>query len=87
MNEDYLLNIIRNIEDSHKAQHIAPSYASKNEIMERIYDDMRSALGSLLKRGKIEYHRTLNSWAVDQKHAWNFCLHADILRTSAFILL
>ena len=69
MDEDYLLNIIRTIEDSHKAQHIVPSYASKNEIMEQIYDDMRSALGSLLKNGEIEYHKTLNSWAVEQKHA------------------
>lgn len=68
MDEDYLLNIIRTIEDNHKAQHIVPSYASKNEIMERIYDDMRNALGSLLKNGKIEYHKTLNSWAVEQKH-------------------
>lgn len=69
MDEDYLLNIIRIIEDNHKAQHIVPSYAAKNEIMEQIYDDMRSALGSLLKNGKIEYHKTLNSWAVEQKHA------------------
>lgn len=69
MNEDYLLSIIKNIESEHKAQHIDPSYASKNEIMEQIYDDMRSALGSLLKSGKIEYHRTLNSWAVEQKDA------------------
>ena len=69
MDEDYLLNIIRIIEDNHKAQHIVPSYAAKNEIMEQIYDDMRSALGSLLKSGKIEYHRTLNSWAVEQKDA------------------
>lgn len=69
MNEDYLLNIIRTIESKHKAQHIVPLYASKNEIMEKIYDDMRSALGLLLKNGKIEYHKTLNSWAVEQKHA------------------
>lgn len=67
MDEDYLLNIIRTIESEHKAQHIMPSYASKNEIMEQIYDDMRSALGSLLKSGKIEYHKTLNSWAVEAK--------------------
>lgn len=67
MDEDYLLSIIRNIEDGHKARHIEPSYALKNEIMERIYDDMRSTLGSLLKRGKIEYHKTLNSWAVEAK--------------------
>ena len=65
MNEDYLLNIIRNIESEHKAQHIEPSYALKNEIMERIYDDMRSTLGSLLNSGKIEYHKTLNSWAAE----------------------
>ena len=71
MNEDYLLNIIRTIEDNHKAQHIVPSYALKNEIMERIYDDMRSTLGSLLKSGKIEYHKTLNSWAVDVKNTLN----------------
>ena len=69
MDEDYLLNIIRTIESEHKAQHIMPSYALKNEIMEQIYDDMRIALGSLLKNGKIEYHKTLNSWAVEQKHA------------------
>ena len=67
MDEDYLLNIIRIIEDNHKAQHIVPSYAAKNEIMEQIYDDMRSTLGSLLKSGKIEYHKTLNSWAVEAK--------------------
>ena len=67
MNEDYLLNIIRTIESEHKAHHIEPSYALKNEIMERIYDDMRSTLGSLLKSGKIEYHKTLNSWAVEAK--------------------
>ena len=67
MNEDYLLNIIRIIESEHKAQHIEPSYALKNEIMERIYDDMRSTLGSLLKSEKIEYHKTLNSWAVEAK--------------------
>ena len=69
MNEDYLLSIIKNIEYGHKTRHIVPSYAAKNEIMEQIYDDMRSALGSLLKNGKIEYHKTLNSWAVEQKHA------------------
>ena len=67
MNEDYLLSIIKNIESEHKSQHIEPSYALKNEIMERIYDDMRSTLGSLLKNGKIEYHRILNSWAVEAK--------------------
>lgn len=67
MDEDYLLNIIKNIESGHKAQHIEPFYASKNEIMERIYDDMRSTLGSLLKSGKMEYHKTLNSWAVEAK--------------------
>jgi hypothetical protein len=67
MNEDYLLSIIKTIESGHKAQHIEPSYASKNEIMGRIYDDMRTTLGSLLKNGKIEYHRTLNSWAVEAK--------------------
>ena len=71
MDEDYLLNIIRTIESEHKAQHIMPSYASKNEIMEQIYDDMRSTLGSLLKSGKIEYHKTLNSWAVDVKNTLN----------------
>ena len=67
MDKNYLLSIIKNIESEHKAQHIEPSYASKNEIMERIYDDMRSTLGSLLKSGKIEYHKTLNSWAVEAK--------------------
>ena len=67
MNEDYLLNIIRNIESEHNAQNIEPSYAFKNEIMERIYNDMRSTLGTLLKSGKIEYHKTLNSWAVEEK--------------------
>ena len=71
MDEDYLLSIIKNIEDGHKARHIAPSYALKNEIMERIYDDMRSTLGSLLKSRKIEYHKTVNSWAVDVKNTLN----------------
>ena len=71
MDEDYLLSIIRNIESGHKSQHIEPSYALKNEIMERIYDDMRSTLGSLLKSRKIEYHKTVNSWAVDVKNTLN----------------
>ena len=35
--------------------------------MQRIYEDMRIALGSLLKQGKIDYHKTLNSWAVEEK--------------------
>lgn len=47
MDENYLLSIIKNIESGHKSQHIEPSYALKNEIIERIYDDMRSTLGSL----------------------------------------
>lgn len=67
MNEEYLLEVIRSIEGEHDVDHVQPSYASKNDIMQRIYEDMRIALGSLLKQGKIGYHRTLNSWAVEEK--------------------
>lgn len=67
MNEEYLLEIIRTIEGGNSIKHISPSYASKNDIMQRIYEDMRIALGSLLKQGKIDYHKTLNSWAVEEK--------------------
>lgn len=67
MNEEYLLEVIRTIEGGNSIKHISPSYASKNDIMQRIYEDMRIALGSLLKQGKIDYHKTLNSWAVEKK--------------------
>lgn len=67
MNEEYLLEVIRTIEGENSIKHISPSYASKNDIMQRIYEDMRIALGSLLKQGKIDYHKTLNSWAVEEK--------------------
>ena len=67
MNEEYLLEVIRTIEGGNSIKHISPSYASKNAIMQRIYEDMRIALGSLLKQGKIDYHKTLNSWAVEEK--------------------
>lgn len=67
MNEEYLLEVIRTIEGGNSIKHISPSYASKNDIMQRIYEDMRIALGSLLKQGKIDYHKTLNSWAVEEK--------------------
>lgn len=67
MNEEYLLEVIWTIEGGNSIKHISPSYASKNDIMQRIYEDMRIALGSLLKQGKIDYHKTLNSWAVEEK--------------------
>lgn len=67
MNEEYLLEVIRTIEGGNSIKYISPSYASKNDIMQRIYEDMRIALGSLLKQGKIDYHKTLNSWAVEAK--------------------
>ena len=67
MNEEYLLEVMRTIEGGNSIKHISPSYASKNDIMQRIYEDMRIALGSLLKQGKIDYHKTLNSWAVEEK--------------------
>ena len=65
MNEDYLYNIIRDIENEKKSQKIFPSYASKNEIMSKIYEDMRRSLSKLLVDKRISYHATLNSWAVN----------------------
>lgn len=65
MNEDYLYNIIKGIEEGKKTQNISPSYASKNEIMSKIYEDMRQSLSKLLADKRINYHTTINSWAVN----------------------
>lgn len=67
MSEEYLLSVIANIEEQHHQQHLMLTYAMKQEIMARIYEDMRNVLGILMANDKIDYHKTLNSWGVELK--------------------
>lgn len=67
MNEEYLLGIIATIEKSKGDGSIAPTYALREEIISKIFEDMRQCLEKLLQTDKIKYSRTLNSWAVQIK--------------------
>lgn len=65
MNEGYLLAVISDIECNKAEINVMPKAALREEIMARIYEDMRQSLNALLKANKIKYHATLNSWAVE----------------------
>lgn len=65
MNEDYLLSIIADIQKN--KSHTVPNIALRDEIMVRLYSDMKQCLNGLLKTDKITYSRTLNSWGVAVK--------------------
>lgn len=65
MNEEYLLAVIADIEHDKAKINVLPTAALREEIMARIYEDMRQSLNALLKANKIKYHATLNSWAVE----------------------
>lgn len=67
MDKKYLLQVITDCEMEKRQKDVEPHYATREKIMEHIYADMRSCLNELLQEKKIEYHRTLNSWAVNVK--------------------
>lgn len=71
MDKEYLLKVIRNITAEKDGKNIVPDFALREEIMKRIYTDMRQCLQELLKDKAITYNRTISSWAVKVNRTQN----------------
>jgi hypothetical protein len=63
MDEGYLKDIIRRVQEKKSSGHHSPDYAMTEEIRKEINDDMLEGLRNLCRKHEIEYHKTLNNVA------------------------
>lgn len=63
MDEGYLKDIIRRVQEKKSSEHHSPDYVMTAEIRKEINDDMLEGLRNLCRKHEVEYHKTLNNVA------------------------
>ena len=61
MGEEYIKNIISDIEAKRIKENVTPSYALMEDVKAYVIDDLLNALREMCKDGTLEWHKTLNS--------------------------
>lgn len=67
MDKEYVKCIISDIQDSLRKENKVPDYALIVNIKHSVMDDLMNTLREMYKDGKLEYHKTLNSYGFSMK--------------------
>ncbi len=63
MDEEYLKDIVKRIQEKKRKECLSPYYVMTEEIRKEINNDMLEGLRNLCRKHEIEYHKTLNNVA------------------------